>query len=87
MLKDKPKFKRAMEQCQGKIAKADGPDLEEQLIVLTEIIMEHFAPSVPTLIKLGVYFLNDTEEPTNPTKQSSTRSRTLAPRPLRLYQG
>ena len=65
MLKDKPKFKRAMETCQGKIAKTDGPDLEEQLIILTETIMEHFAPSVPTLIKLGVYFLTNTEHITD----------------------
>ena len=65
MLKDKPKFKRAIDQCQGKIGKADGPDLEEQLIILTEIIMEYFAPSVPTLIKLGVYFLTNTEHITD----------------------
>ena len=65
MLKDKPKFKRAMETCQGKIAKTDGPDLEEQLIILTEIIMEHFAPSVPTLVKLSVYFLTNTEHITD----------------------
>ena len=50
-----------MESCQDKLSKTDGPDLEEQLIVLTELINEHFSPSVPTLIKLSIYFLTNTE--------------------------
>ena len=65
MLKDKPKFKRDMELCTSKLAKADGPELEELLIVLTELINEHFAPSVPTLVKLSVYFLTNTERITD----------------------
>ena len=65
MLKDKPTFKRDMELCTSKLAKADGPELEELLIVLTELIYEHFAPSVPTLVKLSVYFLTNTERITD----------------------
>ena len=65
MLKDKQKFRRDMETCQASIATADGPELEELLIVLTEIINEYFSPSAPTLIKLSIYFLTNTERITD----------------------
>ena len=65
MLKDKPRFRRDMEACQASIATADGPELEELLIVLTEIINEYFSPSAPTLIKLSIYFLTNTERITD----------------------
>ena len=54
-----------METCQASIATADGPELEELLIVLTEIINEYFSPSAPTLIKLSIYFLTNTERITD----------------------
>ena len=65
MLKDKPRFRRDMEACQASIATADGPELEELFTVLTEIINEYFSPSAPTLIKLSIYFLTNTERITD----------------------
>ena len=66
MLKDTPRFRRDMEACQASIATADGPELEELLIVLTEILInEYFSPSAPTLIKLSIYFLTNNERITD----------------------
>lgn len=60
MLKDKPAFKARITSTQAKIPTADGPDLEELLITLTECIVEHYQTSVPTTIKLAVYLLTNT---------------------------
>ena len=65
MFKDKPTFKREVEDLQTRILSAEGPLLEEALITLTERIVEHFKPSVPTTVKLAVYLVTNADEITD----------------------
>ena len=65
MFKDKPVFKKEVEDLQTRILTAEGPLLEEALITLTERIVEHFKPSVPTTVKLVVYLMTNADEITD----------------------
>ena len=62
MLKDKPTFKDEVKKIQDKLLEAEGPELEELLVTLTESIVEHYNPSVPTTIKMAVYLITTAEE-------------------------
>ena len=65
MLKDKPVFKKEIEDLQGKILTVKGPYLQEALVTLTERIVEHYKPSVPTTVKLAIYLVTNSEEVTD----------------------